>query len=81
MKPIVNENLPQDLFIQYDVEGQDMSPIKVHMNNANQIIEYTVTGLNPGSKYYFSILAVNMFGKTRSNQVECLTETCKLYKY
>lgn len=78
LKPIVNDYLPQDLYIQYAVEGQAMSPIKVHMNDANQLIEYTVTGLNPGRKYNFSILAVNPFGKTSSNQVECATESCKL---
>ncbi|VDI53768.1 Hypothetical predicted protein, partial [Mytilus galloprovincialis] len=75
LKPIVNENLPQDLNIQYAVEGKDMTSIKVHMNAANQPIEYTVTGLNPGMKYNFSILAVNPFGETRSKQFECLTET------
>lgn len=77
LKPIVNEDLPQDLYIQYFVEGKDMISIKVYTNDSNQPNEYTVTGLNPQRKYNFSILAVNQYGETRSNQFECLTETCK----
>ncbi|CAC5421793.1 unnamed protein product [Mytilus coruscus] len=72
---MVNGNMSQDLYIQYTVGAQDMTSIKVHVNDRNQHIEYTVTGLNQGRKYNFSILAVNQFGETRSNQMECLTET------
>ncbi|CAC5373536.1 unnamed protein product [Mytilus coruscus] len=77
-KPILNGDLPQELYIQYTVEGQDMTSIQVHMNDTNQLIEYTATGLNPGRKYNFSILAVNLFGETRSNQVKCLTDTLSI---
>lgn len=70
-------NLPQELFIQYAEERLDMTSIKIHINDTNQPLEYLVTGLNPGRTYNFSILAVNPFGETRSNQVKCLTDTCK----
>lgn len=76
-KPTLIGNLPQELYIQYAVEGQDMTSIKVHMNDTNQAMEYTVNGLNPGRKYNFSILVGNLFGQTRSNQVKCLTDKCK----
>lgn len=76
-KPTLIGNLPQELYIHYAVEGQNISVIQIHMNDTKQPIEYTVTKLNPGRNYNFSILVVNLFGETRSKQVQCLTDTCK----
>ncbi|CAC5394889.1 unnamed protein product [Mytilus coruscus] len=73
-KPVLNRNVYQEYHIQYAETGQDMTSIKLYRNDTNQPMKYTITGLKPGRKYNFSILAVNLFGESRSNQMECLTE-------
>lgn len=78
LKPIVNGIEPQELYIQYTIEGHDMASIKINTNDTNHHIEHTITGLYPGRNYTFSILASNAFREKRSKPVNCVTDTCKL---
>ncbi|XP_052063365.1 B-cell receptor CD22-like isoform X2 [Mytilus californianus] len=73
-KHIVNEDSSLEYYIQYAENGKNMKSEKLHQDYTNQLMAYTVNGLNPYRKYTFSILAVNLLTESMSRTVECLTD-------
>lgn len=73
-KLIVNGDSSLEYYIQYAENGKNMKSEKLHQDYTNQLMAYTVNGLNPNRKYTFSILAVNLMTESISRTVECLTD-------
>ncbi|XP_071174749.1 cell adhesion molecule Dscam1-like [Mytilus edulis] len=73
-KLISNGDRSLKFYVQYGENGRNIKSEKLQQDYTNQLMAYTVNGLNPNRKYTFSILAVNLLTESKSRTVECLTD-------
>lgn len=56
-----------------------MSTNRIPRNETRHHMVYTVNGLHPDRKYYFTVLSVSLLEEFLYETVECFTDTGKQY--
>ncbi|XP_071172346.1 protein turtle homolog B-like isoform X1 [Mytilus edulis] len=82
-KPNLNEGYPEEFYVQYTYKGKNnMSTNRIPRNETRHHMVYTVNGLHPDRKYYFTVLSVSLLGEFSYETVECFTDTdCKNHDF